>query len=65
MTVGILLIGSLETNISEILRKNYKFLFKKMHLKMSSGKWQPFCLGLNVLITEVHSVEYMYMLHVL
>ena len=21
-----------------------------MHLKMSSGKWQPFCLGLNVLI---------------
>ena len=27
----------------------HKFLFKKMHLKMSSGKWRPFCLGLNVL----------------
>ena len=26
------------------------FSFKKMHLKMSSAKWQPFCLGLNVLI---------------
>ena len=23
-----------------------------MHLKMSSGKWRPFCLGLNVLIIE-------------
>ena len=22
---------------------------KKMHLKMSSVKWRPFCLGLNVL----------------
>ena len=22
-----------------------------MHLKMSSGKWRPFCLGLNVLNT--------------
>ena len=26
------------------------FSFMKMHLKMSSGKWRPFCLGLNVLI---------------
>ena len=25
------------------------FSFKKIHLKMSSGKWRPFCLGLNVL----------------
>ena len=24
-----------------------------MHLKMSSGKWRPFCLGLNVLSTDV------------
>ena len=24
--------------------------FKKMHLKMSSGKWRPSCLGLNVLM---------------
>ena len=26
------------------------FSFKKMHLKMSSGNWQPSCLGLNVLM---------------
>ena len=25
------------------------FSFKKMHLKMSPGKWRPFCIGLNVL----------------
>ena len=29
--------------------------FKKMHLKMSSGKWQPFCLSLNVLIIGILS----------
>ena len=27
----------------------YTFSFKKMHLEMSSGKWKPSCLGLNVL----------------
>ena len=46
---GILLIGPLETNFSEILIEIYIFSFKNMHLKMSSGNWQPFCLGLNVL----------------
>ena len=50
-SVGILLIGPLGTNFSEILNEIYTFSFKKMHLKMSSGKWRPFCLGLNVLIT--------------
>ena len=25
------------------------FSFKKMHVKMSSGKWRPFCICLNVL----------------
>ena len=47
---GILLIGPLGTNFSEILIEIYTFSFKKVHLKMSSGKWRPFCLGLNVLI---------------
>ena len=47
---GILLIGSLGTNFSEILKEIYTFSFKKIRLKMSSGKWRPFCLGLNVLI---------------
>ena len=45
---GVLLIGPLRTNFSEILIEIYTFSFKKMHLEMSSGKWRPFCLGLNV-----------------
>ena len=40
----ILLIGPLGTNIREILSEIYTFSFKKMHLKMSSGKWQPSCI---------------------
>ena len=46
---GILLIEPLGTNFSEILIGIQIFSFKKMHLKMSSAKWRPFCLGLNVL----------------
>ena len=50
---GILLIGPRGTNFSEMLIKIYTFSFKKMHFKMSSGKRQPFCLGLNVLTRGV------------
>ena len=39
---GILLIGPLGINFSQTLPENYTFAFKKMHLKMSSGKWRPF-----------------------
>ena len=46
---GILLIGPLGTNVSEILIEIHIFSFKKMHFKMLSGKWQPFCFSLNVL----------------
>ena len=46
---GILLIWPLGTNLSEILIEIHSFSFKKMLLKMSSGKRRPFCLGLNVL----------------
>ena len=46
---GILLIGPLGTNFSDILIDVHTFSLKKMHLKMSSGKWRPFCLDLNVL----------------
>ena len=54
---GILLIRLLGTNFSEILIKICTISFKKMHLKMSSEKWQPFCLGLNVLtIKEIYPV---------
>ena len=44
---GILLIWPLGTNFSEIPIEIHILSFKKMHLKMSSGKWRPFCLGLN------------------
>ena len=46
---GLLLIGPFETNFSEILIEILIFSFKKMHLKVSSAKRRPFCLGLNVL----------------
>ena len=48
---GILLIGPLRTNISNILIEFQTFSFKKMHLKISSEKWRLFCLGLHVTIT--------------
>ena len=38
----ILLIRTSGTNFSEILIEIDVFSFKKMHLKMSSGKWRPF-----------------------
>ena len=46
---GLLLIGLLGTNLIEILIEINTFSFRKMHLKMLSGKWRPFCLTLNVL----------------
>ena len=46
---GILSIGPLGTNFSEIIIEIYALSFKKLHFKMSSGTWRPFCLGLNVL----------------
>ena len=47
--VGILLIGPLGTDFSEILNEICTLSFKKMLLKMSSGSWRPVCLGPNVL----------------
>ena len=46
---GILLIGPLGTKFNEISIEIHIFSFTKIHLKLSSGKWRPFCLGLNVL----------------
>ena len=46
---GMLLIGPLGTNFSEILIEILTFSSKKMHLKVSSAKRRPFCLSLNVL----------------
>ena len=46
---GLLLIGPLGTNFSEILIAILTFSFKKMRFKVSSAKWRLFGLGLNVL----------------
>ena len=52
---GILLIGPLGTNFSGILIKIQTF--KKKRLKVSSAKWRPFCLGLNVLINGYQGLQ--------
>ena len=44
---------TLTTNFSEILIGIQTFSFKKMHIKMASAKWRPFCLGLNVLRNQI------------
>ena len=38
-------IGPSGTNLSEIWIEIKHFSFMKMHLKLSSAKWQPFCPG--------------------
>ena len=45
----LLSIEPLGTNFTKIDFQIQTFSFKKMLLKMSSGKWRPFHLGLNVL----------------
>ena len=46
---GILLNGPLGTNFRENWIEILTFPFTKMRLKVSSAKWRPFCLGLNML----------------
>ena len=46
---GLLSIGILGRNFSEILIKIQNFSFTKMHLKISSAKWRPFCPGVDEL----------------
>ena len=67
---GILLIGTLGTNFSEMLNEIHTFSFKKMHLKTSSVKRRPFCLGLSVLthqsledLDEILQMQYSINLH--
>ena len=54
---GISLIGPLETNFSEILIGVQTFSFKKMHLKVLSAKWRPFCLGFNKLMMSYGDID--------
>ena len=52
---AILLSRPLGTNLHEILVEIHTFSFKKICLKMASGKWRPFCRGLNVLSFNLKS----------
>ena len=63
INAGILLIGPLGTIFCEILIKIHIFSLKKMHLKMLSVKWQPFCLGTNVLLYNWYSLYCRYRKH--
>ena len=54
---GILLIGPSGTKFNEILFKIHTFSFKKMHLKMSSGKQRPFCLSLILVLLVCNPVS--------
>ena len=60
---GILSIGPSGTNFSEFVFEIHAFSFKKMHLKLSSAKWQQFCLGLNVLKLEQEYIITSHSLH--
>ena len=44
-----------ETNFRAIRIEIWRFSCKKMHLKMPSAKWRPFCLDLNVLTPILES----------
>ena len=60
---GILVIGTLWANCSAIAIEIYTFSFKKMHLKMSSGKWRPCCRGLDVLSRVFAGMAWLYRGH--
>ena len=54
---GLLLIQPFGTKFSEISIEIHVFLFKKMHLNISSAKCRPFCLDQNVLTSRTHSTH--------
>ena len=56
---GILLIGPLRTNFSEFITGILTFSLKKVRLKVSSAKWRPCCLGLNVLSILINHTFYL------
>ena len=59
INAGLLLIGPLGANLRQILIEIYTFSFKKLYLKISSGKCWAFCLVRNVLwITQSSNIIY-------
>ena len=61
--VGILLIGPIGTNISEIVIEIHTFSLKQMHLKMSPAKWHLLCLDLNELMPVPYTMSSPNILH--
>ena len=60
---GILLIWTLRNKLQRNINRNWDIFIQENHLKMSSGKYQPFCLALDVLthwgrVTHYVSVNY-------
>ena len=49
---GLLSVGLVRTNYSEILIERLTFSLKKKLVKIPSAKWQLFCISLNVLRAE-------------
>ena len=49
-SAGLLSFKPLGTNVSKILMKIWNFSFTKVHLKILSAKWRPFCSGGDELI---------------
>ena len=56
---ALLSIGPLRTYFNENLIKIQQFSLTKMHVKMSSAKWLPSCLGLNVLTLNMRGLSYL------
>ena len=54
----LLLIGPLGTYFSEILIEIQTFSFKKMHLKMPSGKWWLSCPGDELSAADIYELWY-------
>ena len=59
--VGMMLIGPLGTNFSEILIEIQTISFKKKRLKVLSAKWRPFFFFLNEFTSGPVRVKYRYM----
>ena len=54
---GLLWIGPLGTIVSEFLMKIQNFSFMKMHPKISSAKWWPYCLGREELMSYLPALN--------
>ena len=55
---AILLIWTLETNVTEMLIEIHTFSLTKIYLKTSTAKWRSFCLGVNVLNIDIKIMKW-------